>query len=994
MTARIWFTTTVLSLSLLSSEVLILPSAPVAGPGEKISFTANRPVRWTLSSRSRGTITSNGVYTAPSIIRARNQAGPCQLLPNDHIINTRIDSLPTHDKASQWLSAIAARHGYISYIPSAPINYTNSATPVVSHTFRYTAQNNGSYRLPPLNSRKYQTGEYAPAYADKHLFSIDTDTCAVEELYGPYDNADRKPPCAGCTAASGTKYSNMQYALMNGGTDAAATPIYAAILRVEEIERAIVTGTALNHIVRVTLSNALLAPAHVWPARAHALPWGGPSAIPYGVMLRLKRSFALASANPVTQLLLRQLKEYGMMVVDGGIDLQIGLDDNVQLPQQIRAAIKEIAAARIGADSLEVVDVSALMVDAASGRISPDNPYVSSDSEEIVATDQITGESVRLPIALRAVTVGVRRIREVVQAGSAPIKWGAWVNGTKNAQTIWRMEPQIAGASLTSDGVFTPPAAVPAPQATRVTVTSLGDPTASAQFIVVVLPAGIIRIAAGSDANYTDSTGKVWWAVAPFNGDSAWATALDGGHNYNGGAFPSYTDATLYRNTHFGSTDMSVLMYVPNGNYRIRLKMTDIQNSSEPIRQHLECQGKLVYRNFDIQLRAGGKGLPVDVDLPARVTDGTLWFGIRGIPPQGLHSKLSAFSIQPDPAVPALMIDVPDPTPIRPSESRQLHAIGWFMEDDVIWGVVRGPGTIDGNGVYTARAYADSQTVAVVRATSARDPSKSVEIALPLVALNVPPGTKPVLTLAPAVTGITANTTIQFTATIGGVQIGGVSWTLRGRGALAGGLYTAPADLNIGENVILTATSTAYGGASASVVLTGRPTTIRLNAGGSHCGTAPVVDSLGQVWSPDYGWSGTTAVWSDSSASIVGAASGEENLYRCGRYSYRDTDFAYTFSVPNGTYDVTLKWAEYRTADQGYKFNVSINGQIVLTDFNFVQAAGGVRIAYDRKFRTQAIAGQININFDGRPGAGYNGAAINAIEIIQQPNPRPVVPVL
>ena len=71
------------------------------------------------------------------------------------------------------------------------------------------------------------------------------------------------------------------------------------------------------------------------------------------------------------------------------------------------------------------------------------------------------------------------------------------------------------------------------------------------------------------------------------------------------------------------------------------------------------------------------------------------------------------------------------------------------------------------------------------------------------------------------------------------------------------------------------------------------------------------------------------------------------------------------FTVPAGSYQVTLKFAEtYFTsgAASGQRvFNVAINGTTVLTNFDIKAAAGGANIAVDRTFTVTAGAGSNNL---------------------------------
>jgi len=72
---------------------------------------------------------------------------------------------------------------------------------------------------------------------------------------------------------------------------------------------------------------------------------------------------------------------------------------------------------------------------------------------------------------------------------------------------------------------------------------------------------------------------------------------------------------------------------------------------------------------------------------------------------------------------------------------------------------------------------------------------------------------------------------------------------------------------------------------------------LRVNAGGPS-----YTDGAGNVWSADSGFSGGTTF--SNTNNIAGTT--DDTLYRTERFG----TFTYTFAVPNGAYDVTLRVAE------------------------------------------------------------------------------------
>jgi len=142
---------------------------------------------------------------------------------------------------------------------------------------------------------------------------------------------------------------------------------------------------------------------------------------------------------------------------------------------------------------------------------------------------------------------------------------------------------------------------------------------------------------------------------------------------------------------------------------------------------------------------------------------------------------------------------------------------------------------------------------------------------------------------------------------------------------------------------------------------------IRVNASGPT-----YTDPAGNLWSADTGYSGGNT-WITSSA-IAGTAT--PTLYQTCRWG----DFTYKFSVPNGNYGVTLKFAEVAQHGASLRqFNVAINGAPVLSNFD-IFAQGGWDTAVDRSFPVKVNNGQVVIQFT--QGAA-NWPLISAIDIEQ-----------
>jgi hypothetical protein len=159
--------------------------------------------------------------------------------------------------------------------------------------------------------------------------------------------------------------------------------------------------------------------------------------------------------------------------------------------------------------------------------------------------------------------------------------------------------------------------------------------------------------------------------------------------------------------------------------------------------------------------------------------------------------------------------------------------------------------------------------------------------------------------------------------------------------------------------------------AGASLVVTSSTsafTPIRVNAGGPA-----YTDSLGQVWSADTGYQQGTS--NSTTAAISGTS--DPTLYQTEHYSTTGT-LTYQFNVPNGSYTVTLKFAEIWYTSSGQRvFNIQINGTTVQSNLDIFAAAGGTNKAYDLSFPVTVSGGQVTIAL----GAVVGFEKINAIQI-------------
>jgi hypothetical protein len=953
--------------AVLGAQVTISPSAPpVIKQGAALTFTANMPVTWSLADGSAGSIGADGTYYAPVSIQPKQKIGGCQVLPNNHVYNTRIDSLPVHPTSTAWMALIPSSARPI-YSPSWALNVTDNGTASLPMHFMYTPSNDGSFQFLDWPDLKRENGYFSSPLAevDRHVVGINRDSCELTEVYNNYP-AGTQSGCPTCTAQSGVNYPALSFDLAaNGSVDAAGMYLLPLSLRLEEIR-----SGAINHALRFTLTNGILGRDHVWPATTHTtFPWGS---IPYGTRFRLKSSFNISGFSALAQVLLTQLKQYGTIVADGGLNFDIQTMTDVTQDATVMAAFSEVGSG-VQATDFEIVDESALQVSDLSGEVKPDNGYVTpSDYAAVVATNTANpSQKAQVGVRLQGDAVSVPETALWIQSGVTR-QLTAWGNGPSAVTVRWRMNPPLG--TLTSGGLYTAPQ-VSAPASTTITASSNADATATATINVTVMPAGPIRIDVGSSNDYVDSKGNTWWRDQA--SDSGFSVSND--CSYLGqNPWPSVPDIGLYYTQRYSLSDWSYRFVVPNGNYRITGMFAECGAAAPSTQRlfHVEANGQVVRHNYDVYASAGGASKPATLEVPVQVTDGILTFTLRRLAWPGAANApwppiLNALLVEPEPSGARIAIDPENAGLLTPGKSVQFHAVAWYMSNSVTWAVTSGQGSIDANGLYTAPSTPVSTDVPVtITAVSAVDGSKTATATLTLTFGN--------LVISPAAATVVRSGTQQFSASIGGTNTTRVTWSVvPALGSISPiGYYTAPDLLaaNTTVTVIATSTDDPTRSASAQFTVLAAPPPIRVNAGWM----ADFTDAQGRVWSKDYGYSTPTQSYNEG-VPIANTTPDMYPLYQSSRYRYTDESFNYRFNVPNGGYRITLKFADYTFTEPGhYSFDVLINGTAALRDFDPDAAARASKTAVDRSFDVVVTNKAIQIDFIGHAG----GAIINGIEIV------------
>ncbi|HVW83828.1 MAG TPA: hypothetical protein VHB50_04080 [Bryobacteraceae bacterium] len=979
-----------------ATQPAITPAAPpVVQQNSTFHFSADRAVTWSLAPGSAGTIDPDGTYHAPSKVFVNQSIDGCPVLPPDHAYNVKVDKLPLSQYSTQWVQYAVAGKRSLHLGPYFPTNLLDSNTPWHTFGLAYTPANNGSYQVPDIPALNIESGYYY-SQGDRHYIGIRPDTCDITEIYNS-GGGNIYP-----TSSSGIRYNTMSTYLPShagGATDAAGQYLVPYTLRVSEVLKALATGGSINHPIRVTLTNySQIGGGFVWPASAWAasITCGVANCIPYGGRFRLKASYAYNGSNPVTALIIKALKEYGLVASDGGFAFDASMDADPPFPQ-LRDALLEVQNT-LGLNlisNLEGVDDTVLApsnVTAADGGLI--NPAAASNVAgftppqfaQVIATDTATGAASSVRVALRGAALDIPSAQYAVQAGADPFTIPHFLSGTVSAAVSWSMSPS-AGALDPNTGVYTPPATVSAPTAIMVTVASQEDSSLVAQTRLIVLPAGPLGLMTSAPGNYTDTRGQKWWTVSP-NSDYPVAELWTAGAAtpYDDGPVNS-RDAIVYKYGYHPRGDTRLRLRVPNGKYKITAKM---KSYSFHWREHLETQGQIIYYDLDPATIAPIPGQPVDLEMPATVTDGQLEIVARRRDQYGgsggdTATDLPAVMIQLDPSpAPHITITPPSIQPLTTGKKQQLYCVGWYMPADCQWQITSGPGTIDANGLYTAPAKGyDPAVPVVVTATSASDNTKTATTSFSVTFGD--------LAITPATVSTDRQQTVQFAANISSVNYGNVNWTVSPQlGSIDNwkGTYTAPDTLDQDATVTVTATSTDNPAHSASTTLLirAKPQSLHIAPGTDYPGYA--VDSSGVRWT-----TGTQYFTCTGGNCYPGASADHtvplptpsttyppfeeissatkliwDGAKRGWAYGPPPSgDFQYLFPVPNGVYDIKLGFNSAGASKlvNGGKQDIWVNGVKWLSGWDTVSNCGINVACSPPPYRVVVANKQILLQFKG-----------------------------
>ena len=244
-------------------------------------------------------------------------APKCPIFPPTSPWNQRVDQLPVAADSDRIVASIGADDTMHADFGSGlweggpigiPITVVGGGQPKVRVSFQYAEESDkGPYPIP----RRVAIEGGRAADGDRHALIVDRDRCRLYELFALYPT-----PGGGWRAGSGAIWDLRSNRLRPAGwtsADAAGLPILPGLARYEEVARG-----RIDHALRFTASRTRR--AYVWPARHFASDETDPVLPPMGLRVRLKRSYPIGGFPPQARIVLRALKEYGLILADNGSD--------------------------------------------------------------------------------------------------------------------------------------------------------------------------------------------------------------------------------------------------------------------------------------------------------------------------------------------------------------------------------------------------------------------------------------------------------------------------------------------------------------------------------------------------------------------------------------------------------------------------------------------------------------------------------------------------
>jgi hypothetical protein len=285
------------------------------------------------------------------------QSPSCQL-PEMHVLRTKISSLAPAERFEPIIKNLAphpifADFGsglYDSQPIGIPINYVEQIDRRSTVEFVYADESDKAEYPIPLNPLI----EGGPkSTGDRHILVCMPNENRIYELFDAHQVSAFK-----WRAGSGAIFDLDKFQLRPDSftsADAAGLPIAPLLVKYEEV-----AAGSIEHALRFTTDKT--ARRYLWPARHFASRLNTPTLPPMGLRLRLKANFDSTRFPPQARVVLKALKEYGMVLADNGSPYFISGTPDERWNNSDLATLK-----RVPISAFEAVDSDVWMTDRNSG---------------------------------------------------------------------------------------------------------------------------------------------------------------------------------------------------------------------------------------------------------------------------------------------------------------------------------------------------------------------------------------------------------------------------------------------------------------------------------------------------------------------------------------------------------------------------------------------------------------------------------------------------
>jgi hypothetical protein len=244
--------------------------------------------------------------TAPTI-------GGCPAFPASNAWNADVSKLPVSSRSAAYIGEIdgsgaSLLHPDFGSNPTYGIPYRVVPQGTALEAIHFTAYGDESDPGPyPIPSNAPVEGG-ASSNGDRHVLVVEQGTCHLYELGRAFWRGDHWDADVG---VNWNLRSNALRPLHWTSADAAGLPILPGLVRYDEV-----ASGAIHHALRFTVAQTQN--GFVLPATHAASSSSDPNGPPMGLRFRLKASYDLSHFHGESLVILRALKQYGMIVADNG----------------------------------------------------------------------------------------------------------------------------------------------------------------------------------------------------------------------------------------------------------------------------------------------------------------------------------------------------------------------------------------------------------------------------------------------------------------------------------------------------------------------------------------------------------------------------------------------------------------------------------------------------------------------------------------------------